>query len=151
MKKNMSCKKKKYDMKKTPKMSLSLFICSNFDCYTLASFQLKNVKVNRSSIQLLHEKLQYLIVIYLLQCPTVDLALFTLQGPKTSAARPGARVPSPPSKYTHSTSEPGSRLGHYMKMSSILNSVSLCHRTYSLDNVRLRSKASLSKFYGLEV
>lgn len=44
MKKNMSCKKKKYDMKKPPKMPLSLFICSNFDCYTLASFQLKKVQ-----------------------------------------------------------------------------------------------------------
>lgn len=125
MKKNMSCKKKKYDMKKTPKMSLSLFIRSNFDCYTLASFQLKNVIVNRSSIQFLHEMLQYLILIYLLQCPTVDLALFTPRGPKTSAARPGARVPSPPSKYTHSTQGPDSGPWLLYLDELNLNSVSL--------------------------
>lgn len=103
--------------------------------------------VKRKSIQFLHEKLQYLILIYLLQCPTVDLALSTLQGPKTSAARPGARVPSPQSKYTHSTQGPDSGPWLLNLDELNLNSVSLLALCISQVKTRMKSKLSSSNFY----
>lgn len=103
--------------------------------------------VKRKSIQFLHEKLQYLILIYLLQCPTVDLALFTPRGPRTSAARPGARVPSPPSKYTHSTQGPDSGPWLLNLDELNLNSVSLLALCISWVKTRMKSKLSSSNFY----
>lgn len=46
MKKKYVMKKEQNVMKENPKMSSSIFICFNFDCYTVASFQPK--KKNQS-------------------------------------------------------------------------------------------------------